>query len=60
MTQSATPNTTPEQAALAVQAAKDSAQNTNPQVPDTLELPPMLQNTDALLALMKKAAGQSH
>lgn len=48
-------NTTTEQAE---QAAKDAAQNTEPQVPDTLDLPPMLQNTDALEALMKKAAGQ--
>ena len=45
-------NTTTEQ------AAKDAAQNAAPQVPDTQELPPMLQNTDALEALMKKAAGQ--
>ena len=48
-------NTTSEQTA---QAAKDVAQNAAPVAPDTLELPPMLQNTDALEALMKKAAGQ--
>ena len=41
-------NTTTEQA----------AQNAEPQAPDTLELPPLLQNTDALEALMKKAAAQ--
>lgn len=50
-------NLTTEQAA---QAAKDAAQNAAPKAPDTLELPPLLQNTDALEALMKKAAGQLH
>jgi hypothetical protein len=55
MAQDSTPNNTAEQAA---RAAQDAAQNAAPQVPDTLELPPMLQNTDALEALMKKAAGQ--
>lgn len=48
-------NTTPEQAA---QAAEDAAQNAAPKAPDTPELPPMLQNTDALEALLKKVAGQ--
>ena len=48
-------NTTTEQTA---QAAKEAAQTAVPVAPDTLELPPMLQNTDALEALMKKAAGQ--
>jgi hypothetical protein len=48
-------NTTTEQTA---QAAKDAAQKAEPAAPETLELPPMLQNTDALEALMKKAAGQ--
>lgn len=51
-------NTKTEQAAQAAQAAKHAAQKAVPQVPDTLELPPMLQTTDALEALMKKAAGQ--
>lgn len=55
MTQDTTLNTTTEQAE---QAVKESAQNTAPQVLDTLELPPMLQNTDVLEALLKKAAGQ--
>lgn len=48
-------NTTTEQVE---QTAKDAAHNAEPVAPDTLELPPMLQNTDALEALMKKAAGQ--
>jgi hypothetical protein len=55
MTQDTTQNTVTEEAA---QVAKDAAQSAAPQVPDTLELPPLLQNTDALEALMKKAAGQ--
>ena len=40
------------------QAAQDATQNAAPKAPDTLELPPMLRNTDALEALLKKAAGQ--
>ena len=37
---------------------EQAAQNAEPNAPDTQELPPMLQTTDALEALMKKAAGQ--
>lgn len=57
MTQDNTPNTTPDEAA---QAPQDSAQVATPQVPEVQELPPILQNTDSLEALMKKAAGQLH
>ena len=52
MTQDNTPNTT------ATQTAQDAAQNVTPQMPETIELPPQLQTTDALLALMQKASGQ--
>ena len=59
MTQDTTQNTTADQAAQTSQdAAQKAAQNATAQVPDSLELPPMLQTTDALEALMKKAAGQ--
>lgn len=52
MTQDTTQHITAEQ------ATQDAAQNATPQVPDTVELPPLLQTTDALEALMKQAAGQ--
>ena len=50
MTQDNTQNTT------ATQAAQDAAQNVTPQMPETIELPPQLQTTDTLLALLMKAA----
>ena len=58
MTQDTMNGNTPAQTAQAAQAVKDLAQDAAPRAPDTLELPSMLQNTDALEALMKKAAGQ--
>jgi hypothetical protein len=55
MTENTTQNTTTEQP---VQPAQQAVQSASPQTPETLDLPAMLQNTDALEALMKKAAGQ--